>query len=59
MFVYHAATDGSINVMPDDEKIPFGTITNFDEYGKIDNITATDFDDLTRKSPNTAQTTCT
>ena len=37
----------TINVMSDDEKIPFGTITNFDEDGKIDNITAKDFDDLT------------
>ena len=45
--VYQAAADGSINVMPDNETIPFGTITTFDEDGKIPNITARNFDDLT------------
>ena len=45
--VYQAAADGSINVMADNETIPFGTITTFDEDEKIDNITAKDFDDLT------------
>ena len=45
--VYQAAADGSINVMPDNETIPFATITKFDENAKIDNITAKNFDDLT------------
>ena len=45
--VYQAAADGSINVMPDNETIPFATITKFDEDGKITNITAKNFDDLT------------
>ena len=38
--VYQAAADGSINVMKDDEKIPFATVTKFDEDGNITNITA-------------------
>ena len=45
--VYQAAADGSINVMKDNETVPFATITNFDEDGKIDNINAKNFDDLT------------
>ena len=45
--IYQAAADGSINVMSDNEKIPFATITKFDEDGKIDDITAKDFNDLT------------
>ena len=45
--VYQAAADGSINVMKDDEKIPFATVTKFDEDGNITNITASNFDDLT------------
>ncbi|MEE0939296.1 acetolactate decarboxylase [Methanobrevibacter sp.] len=45
--VYQAAADGSINVMNDNEKIPFATITKFDEDGKIDNINASNFNDLT------------
>jgi len=47
--VYQAATDGSINVMENNETIPFATITNFDEDAKIDNIAGKDFDDLTGK----------
>ena len=47
--VYQAAADGSINVMADNETIPFGTITKFDTDGEINNITAKDFDDLTGK----------
>ena len=47
--VYQAAADGSINVMPDNETVPFATITNFNEDAKIDNITGKDFDDLTKK----------
>ncbi len=45
--VYQAASDGSINVMPDNETIPFATITTFDEDGSINNITAKNFNDLT------------
>lgn len=45
--VYQAAADGSINVMPDNETIPFATITKFDEDAKITNVTAKNFDDLT------------
>ena len=45
--VYQAAADGSINVMPDNETIPFATITKFDEDANITNITAKNFDDLT------------
>ncbi len=47
--VYQAAADGSINVMPDNETIPFATITKFDEDANMTNITANDFDDLTSK----------
>ena len=45
--IYQAAADGSINVMSDNEKIPFATITKFDEDAKIDDLTAKDFNDLT------------
>ena len=45
--VYQAAADGSINAMPDNETIPFATITTFDEDAKISNIGAKNFDDLT------------
>lgn len=45
--VYQAAADGSINIMKDNEKIPFATITKFNADGNITNITASDFDDLT------------
>ena len=45
--VYQAAADGSINVMSDNETIPFATITKFDEDGTIDNVNAKNFDDLT------------
>ncbi|MBR2557851.1 MAG: acetolactate decarboxylase [Methanobrevibacter sp.] len=50
--VYRAAADGSINVMPDNETVPFATITNFDEDAKITNITANNFDDLTSQLDN-------
>ena len=50
--VYQAAADGSINVMPDNETIPFATITHFDEDAKITNITAKNFDDLTSQLNN-------
>ena len=45
--VYQADANGNINVMPDNETIPFATITKFDEDAKITNITAKNFDDLT------------
>ncbi len=45
--VYQAAANGSINVVPDNETIPFATITQFDVDGNITNITAKNFNDLT------------
>ena len=51
--VYQAAADGSINVMSDSETVAFCSITNFDENGKITDITAKDFDDLTSQWCNT------
>ena len=53
--VYQAAADGSINVMDDDEKIPFATIVDFDSDEKMSNISAGDFDDLTSKLDNEIQ----
>ena len=53
--VYQAAADGSINVMNDNETVPFATITKFDEDGKIDNITAKNFDDLTGRLNKTIE----
>ena len=47
--VYQAAADGSINIMKDNETIPFATVTNFDEDANISNISAKDFNDLTAK----------
>ena len=45
--VYQAAADGSINVMKDNETVPFSTVTNFDEDEKIPEISASSFDNLT------------
>ena len=45
--VYQAASDGSVNIMPDNETIPFATVTKFNEDEQITNITAKNFDDLT------------
>lgn len=45
--VYQAAADGNINVMKDNETVPFATVTNFDEEEKIPEISATSFEDLT------------
>ena len=53
--VYQAAADGSINVIADNETIPFATITKFDEDGKIDTITAKDFNDLTSQLDKTIE----
>ena len=53
--VYQAAADGSINVMSDNETVPFATITSFDEDGNIANITAKNFDDLTGQLDKTIE----
>ena len=45
--VYQAASNGSINVMPDNETIPFATITKFDENEEIAEIGAGNFSNLT------------
>ena len=50
--VYQAAADGSIKVVPDNETIPFATITRFNEDQKIPTITAKDFNDLTSQLDN-------
>lgn len=47
--VYQAASDGSINIMKDNETVPFTTVTSFDEDEKIPEISADSFDDLTAK----------
>ena len=47
--VYQAAADGNINIMKDNETVPFSTVTKFDEDEKIPEISATSFDDLTGK----------
>ena len=47
--VYQAASDGSINIMKDNETVPFTTVTKFDEDEKIPEISASSFDDLTSK----------
>ena len=47
--VYQAAADGSINIMKDNETVPFTTVTPFDEDEKIPEISASSFDDLTSK----------
>lgn len=45
--VYQAAADGSINIMDDNETVPFSTVTPFDEDEKIAEISASSFEDLT------------
>ena len=45
--VYQAAADGSINIMKDNETVPFTTVTYFNEDEKIPEISASSFDDLT------------
>ncbi len=47
--VYQASADGSINIMEDNETVPFSTVTPFDEDEKIPEISATSFEDLTAK----------
>ena len=47
--VYQAGADGSINVMKNNETVPFSTVTNFDEDEKIPEISASSFNDLTAK----------
>lgn len=55
--VYQADSDGNINVMPDNETVPFATVTNFDCDEKISNISAKDFDDLTSQLDNEIEKT--
>ncbi|AWX31875.1 acetolactate decarboxylase [Methanosphaera sp. BMS] len=50
--VYQARADGSVHVMPDNEKVPFATVTHFDNDANINNISAKNFDDLTGKLDN-------
>jgi acetolactate decarboxylase len=45
--VYQASADGSINIMKDNETVPFSTVTPFDEDEKIPEISASSFDNLT------------
>lgn len=45
--VYQAKSDGSVNVMPDNETIPFATVTKFDCDDKISDFSAKDFENLT------------
>lgn len=47
--VYQASADGSINVMADNETVPFATVTRFDNDVKVNNLSANNFDDLTAK----------
>ena len=47
--VYQAKSDGSINVMQDNETVPFATVTKFDCDEKLSNISAKDFDDLSNQ----------
>ena len=45
--VYQAAADGSVNIMKDNETVPFSTVTPFDEDEKIPEISANSFENLT------------
>lgn len=45
--VYKAKADGSIQVMPNNERVPFAVVTNFDEDASIPKISANNFSDLT------------
>ncbi|WP_295622046.1 acetolactate decarboxylase [uncultured Methanobrevibacter sp.] len=47
--VYQADSDGNINVMEDSETVPFATVTHFDCDSKMSDISAKDFDDLTKQ----------
>lgn len=47
--VYQAKADGSVNVMNDYEKVPFATVTHFDNDATINDISAKNFDELTAK----------
>ena len=47
--VYQADSDGNINIISDNETIPFATVTNFDCDHKMSDIQAKDFDDLTKQ----------
>lgn len=45
--VYKAKADGSIQAMPNNERVPFAVVTNFDEDASIPKISANNFSDLT------------
>ena len=45
--VYQVKADGSINVMPNNETIPFAVITYFDKDAELNGISAKNIDDLT------------
>lgn len=45
--VYQAKADGSIQEMPNNEKVPFAVVTNFDEDVSVNDISAKNFSDLT------------
>lgn len=45
--VYQAKADGSIHEMPNNAKVPFAVVTNFDEDASISHISAKNFSDLT------------
>lgn len=47
--VYQASADGKVNVMGDNEQVPFATVTHFDSNANINDISAKDFNDLTAK----------
>lgn len=50
--VYQADSDGNINIISDNETIPFATVTKFDCDAKMSDISAKDFDDLTKQLDN-------
>lgn len=47
--VYQAKADGSIHQIPNNEKVPFAVVTNFDEDAVISNISAKNSTDLTNQ----------
>ena len=47
--VYQAHANGTINVMPDNETIPFAVITNFNEDNNLSGISAKNLNDLTKQ----------
>lgn len=47
--VYQARADGSINIMENNETVPFATVTHFNNDMNVNNIAANNFDELTGK----------